>query len=128
MRDYLAPPSISLTSLNSEHELTAIEGLGVAAWRVALHAPKAHEAKKHSSVEPMLVGLRAESVQEFIDFPVADRLAERYEDARNAHVSIVFRNLVFKDEVIAEGVPSQFREKTMILVRIFAAMGENHIG
>ena len=54
-------------------------------------------------------------------------MLKRHEDTRLSHVAIVFRNLVLQNQMVAKGVPGQFRDKAMILMRIFAVMSEDQI-
>src|SRR6185437_5887533 len=49
-------------------------------------------------------------------------------NVRGHQIALELRNLVFEHQVIAEGVPGQFREQAVVLVAIVAGMGEHHIG
>ena len=55
-------------------------------------------------------------------------VGERHEQVGVAEVSVVLRDLVLGDEVIAERVPRQLADRAVVLVVVVAAMGEDDVG
>ena len=54
-------------------------------------------------------------------------LGKRDEYGRPPQITVVLWNLVFQDEMIAEGIPGQFRQQTVVLVRIVRLVGEYQV-
>src|SRR5262249_33792948 len=52
---------------------------------------------------------------------------ERYEHAWLSQVSVVFWDLVLQNQVIPKGIPGQFRNQAVVLMRISAVMSKNHV-
>jgi hypothetical protein len=67
--------------------------------------------------------LGLENLHEVINLLPVDLLLERPEEAGLAHVAVVFWNLVLQDQMVADGIPNEFRNKAMILMRVLAAGG-----
>ena len=111
----------------SQHQLAAMESLGVAAPGNAFHSPQAHESKKCFLLEPTLCVLRLESIHDVTDLLLVNFLLERHEEVRLSQVSVVFRNLVFHDEVIAKRVPGQLANDPMILMQIVTVMCQDQV-
>ena len=44
-----------------------------------------------------------------------------------SEVTFIFWDLVLEDQVVAERVPCELSDRAVILVEIFATMGEDHI-
>ena len=63
-----------------------------------------------------------------VDLPARLGIAQRHKEVRGAQISVVFRDLVFEDEVIAKSVPRQLAYQTVVLVKIVSAMREDYIG
>src|SRR6185295_4126165 len=111
---------------SSQQKFACEEGFGVTL--PAFHAAKARQAAEGFFVEPGFRTLRAEMAMQEFDLAAQDFLAEFDIEVRLAQIAIPFRNFVFEDELIAEGVPGELTEEPMILVRILARMGHNHVG
>jgi len=62
-----------------------------------------------------------------INFARAHRFVERHEKIRLAEIAIVFGDFVFQNQMIAERVPGQLGDQAMVLVCIFAVLGEYQI-
>ena len=115
--------AIGVPTPTLQDEFPAVESFSVATRRIAFHTAEAHEGKKGFWLKPPLVMLGLENLHEVINLLPVDLLLERHKQAGLAHVAIVFWNLVLQNQMVAEGIPSKFRNKAVILVRILAAGG-----
>src|SRR5690349_8678024 len=59
---------------------------------------------------------------------LVQRRLEWNEHVRSSHVAIVFRNFIFQDEVVAEGIPCQLTYQPMVLMCIAAPVGKDKVG
>ena len=84
-----------------------MEGFREAIGRATFHAAQAREAHKDLTIEPVLRALRAEMVVEKLCLAFHQRLAGGEVDVGLTSIAIPFRNLVFKDHVVAESIPGQ---------------------
>ena len=50
------------------------------------------------------------------------------EDVGLAEIAVVFRNLVFEDQLVSERIPGQLADKTVILVQIVPRMRQDELG
>src|SRR5262245_18669397 len=50
-----------------------------------------------------------------------------YKEVGGSDVAIVFRDLIFEDQVISKGVPSELRYQAVVLVQVLAVVGEDDI-
>ena len=66
-------------------------------------------------------------LEQIIDLAFIQRRLQRHEQIGPPHVAIVLRNFVFEDQMISKGVPSQFRQQSVVLVRIAVPVGENQV-
>src|SRR5262249_54223561 len=89
---------------SSDHDLPAVERLGVTARGAGLDAAQTQQAPERPFVEPPLVTLRAETVREQLDLAVDGGGVERNVDVRLAEVAVELHDLVFEDQVVSEGV------------------------
>src|ERR1700683_168603 len=55
------------------------------------------------------------------------RRFQRNKQIRATHVPVVLRNLVFEDQMVSICVPGQLGDEPVILVRVAAPVGENHV-
>jgi hypothetical protein len=62
------------------------------------------------------------------DFFRADPPVEIHEKIGRAEIPVVFHDFIFQDKMIAEGIPCQFIDHTMILMKVSPAMSENQVG
>src|SRR5262249_20334699 len=105
-------------SLYSQDQLAAVEGLGVTAGSVALHPSQSHQREECALAKPRFGVLGREGIHDITDLLVVHVRLEWHEQARPAHVAVVFRNLVFEDEMISKCVPGEFRDQPVVLMRI----------
>src|SRR5215831_9070807 len=104
-----------------------MERFGMVALGVAFHASKTEDRPKEVLGEPTLADLAREAREKRFDFAAADRFVERHENVRGTEVPVVFRDLVFEDEVIPERVPRELGDQPMILVKVVPIMSEYEI-
>src|SRR5271166_165874 len=104
--------------------LAAIEGLGISCRRVGLHPAEPQDRKKGLFVEPLLLALRVEAVDDDLDLAGAGRFFQRNEEVGRAQVAVVVRNLVLQDQVVPERVPREVRDQAVVLVPVVAVVGE----
>src|SRR4051812_32384566 len=88
-----------------ENGLAAVEGLRVARGRIGLQAPEPEDGHERLFVEPMLLSLRSEAIDNMTDLCRADRLCQRNKEIRSAHIAVVFRDLIFQDQVVSKRIP-----------------------
>ena len=60
--------------------------------------------------------------------PIHLRSSERNEEARRPRIIVVFWDFIFQNQVIAKGIESELRYKTVILVRVVLPMRQNQRG
>jgi hypothetical protein len=72
--------------------------------------------------------LAGELLHQRLNFPLHRRFAKRHENIRIPQIPFVFGDLVFEDDVIAEGVSGEFRHHAMVLVHVVPPVGEDEIG
>ena len=137
-----SPPkrSISVTSpfsltqgppfgrLDYQEGLAAIEGLGISCRRVGLHPAEPEDPRKVSSSNhcfwlcDLKLSMMIWILREQAGFQRTTKEVQAHQ------VVVVFRNLVFPDQVVPEGVPGQVRDQAVVLVPVIAVVGENQIG
>src|SRR5688572_3419404 len=111
-----------------EHHLACVEGFRVSLRRIAFDAAQAHEAAEGLGSEPALAALGGEDLHEQFDLAGDIPGCHRHEHLRRTESAVELRNLVFEHGVIAERVPRQLADHAVILVQLFAAMREDHVG
>src|ERR1039457_3621456 len=115
------------SSSNSQHQLAAVESFGVAAGSIAFHPAQPHEGKKRVLLKPGFGILGLEGIHDVTDLLLAHFRLERHEHARLSQVTVVFRNLVFQNQMVPKCIPGQFRDQTMVLVRVLAVVSEDEV-
>ena len=85
-------------------------------------------AKKRLFVEPLLLLLGLEALDDVTDLSRAHRFLQGHEEVGGTQIAIVFRDLVLKNQVVPERVPRQVRDQTVVLMPIIAVVGENQVG
>jgi hypothetical protein len=113
--------------VDSQYQLPGVKSLSETAGRIAFHSAHAHQPKKSLRIEPALASLRLKGFHKETDFVFVDVFFEGHEEIWLAQIAIVFRDFIFQDQVVAERVPRQFRNESMILVRVVAVVSENYI-
>ena len=112
---------------SNQRKLASKEGLGIALWRTALHAPEPSQAPKGFLVEPLLGALTAEMQHQQLDLALKRGRGNRHVKVGLPDVSVPFGDLVFKNTMVPERVPGQAADLTMILMRVVASMRQNEI-
>src|ERR1700719_1958091 len=90
-----------------QFQLASIKSFGISAGRVALHPPQSHDREESLGFKPMLPVLRFKGLHEVFDLFLTDLFSEGYKDVRLSHVTVIFRNFVFENQMIAKRVPGQ---------------------
>ena len=85
-------------------------------------------AKKGLFVEPLLLPLGLEALDDVTDLSRAHRFLQGHEEVGGTQIAIVFRDLVLKNQVVPERVPRQVRDQTVVLMPIIPVVGENQVG
>src|SRR5215467_5757917 len=111
-----------------EHGLAAVEALGVAARRVGLHPAQTHHGHERLPPEPVLVVLAGEALEDVGHLRLVMGRLERDEQIRRAEVAVVLRDLLFQDEMTAEGVPGELADQPVVLVEVAPGVREHEIG
>ena len=101
--------------------------LRVPAWCSTLHSAKPQQSEESLFAEPVLCALRSENIDQRFALSVSSALAQGYIQVRPAQISVPFRNLVFENELVAEGVPGQVRDNSMVLVPVVARMSKDDV-
>lgn len=61
-------------------------------------------------------------------FALTGRFVKVNIEVGRAKIAIILGNLIFPDQVVAEGVPCEIADDPMILVQIVAAVAEDEVG
>src|SRR5260370_41063190 len=101
-----------------------VERLGVTAGCVAFDSSQSHEGEKCILPKPTLAVLGAESVHDLGNFLLADPRLEWHKQIRPPQVAVVLWNFVFQNQMVAKRLPSQFRDRAVVLVRVFMVKNE----
>jgi hypothetical protein len=122
---FATTPATSLLRL--QHHFPTVKCLGVSARCVTLHSAQAHQGTKGFLSKPSLGLLRLERVHDVANLLFEELGLERHEDIRLAQITVIFRDFIFEDQVVTKGVPSQFRDQAVILMRVFTVVSENEV-
>src|SRR5262249_43986014 len=98
--------SLAATSA-AQHELPREKGLGVSLRRRAFDAAKPHQPVERLRRIPTFPALARERRHEMLNLAPADRGSERHEQVGLTEVSVVFRDLVLENEMVAERLARQ---------------------
>jgi len=63
-----------------------------------------------------------------LNFRGTQFIVESDEKVWSPEVTVVFGNLVLENEVVAERIPRQFGDESMVLVQIVAIVRKNQVG
>jgi hypothetical protein len=77
-----SPPVDPLVDVGIQHDLAAVEGLGVRSRRLALPPAQPQEAREQILSDPALVTLGREMVEQVLDLLATDIILERHEQVR----------------------------------------------
>ena len=126
----------------------AMPGLGLAEHRGAPHARTALDMTKASATRSRarhsmprrrasarnvsgsnqsFVALRREMLVQQRDLALERSLLDRLIEVGPSQVAVPLGDLVFEDQVIAEGIPGETRDFAMVLVGVIATMGEHDL-
>src|SRR3989442_6610050 len=108
--------------------LSAVEPLREALGGGALHTPDPGHRPKEVGGEPRLRRLGREMSYQQIELALEARRCKGGEEVRRPEVAVVFRDLVFEDEMIAPRVPRQVGDEPVILMAVTPIVGEDQIG
>ena len=92
-----------------------------------LHSAKPQQSEESLLGEPVLCSLCSEHIDQRFALSVSAALAQRYVQVRAAQISIPFRNLVFENELVPEGVPGQVGDHSVILVSVVARVSKDDV-
>ena len=109
----------------SENYLTSVEGFGITFWCVAADASQPRQGKKGVVAEPGARVLASEVLANEFDFAAYLSAGHGYEKAGIGEVAVIFRNLVFEDEMVSKCVVSEIANEPMVLMRVVLPMGEH---
>src|SRR5690606_4969985 len=110
------------------NELAAVERFGVAVRRATFEPSQARQAVEGILGEPALAALRPEMLHQPCDFGPHRGGRQRHVHARRAEAAVVLRNLVLENQVVAERVPRELPDQSMVLVKIAGVVREDHVG
>src|SRR6266850_7473592 len=100
--------------MTTRADLLSVERLREAGGCGRLHAAQPHQREEGVFAEPVLVALRGEALHDGARLLLRGRRVERDEKVRRAEVGVVLRDLVFEDQVVAEGVPGELRDRAVV--------------
>src|ERR1700738_2946350 len=127
----LLPHQSFLASLShppsSQHRFAAVESFGITAWSIALHSSQPHKRKKCFLLKPAFAMLRLKCIHNAMNFLLAGLYLKRNEHAGLSQGSVIFRNLVFQNQMISERMPSQFGNQAVILMRVIPIVTKNEV-
>ena len=78
--------------------------------------------------EPGPPGLAGEALAQQLDLALAALGLQRHEQVGLAEVALVLGDLVFQDQLAAEGVPGQLGDQPVVLVPVLEPVGEDQVG
>ena len=92
-----------------------------------LHSAKPQQSEESLLGEPVLCSLRSEHIDQRFALSVSSALGQGNVQVRAAQVSVPLRNLVFENELVAERVPGQIGDHSVILVPVVARVSKDDI-
>ena len=104
-----------------------MEGLGITGRRPRFDTAQTHQAIEHVFGKPMLIPLCPEITHQPLHFPATNCIGQWHEKVRLVQVGVVLRNFVFQDQMVAKSIPGQFRNQTMVLMKVMPEMGEDQV-
>src|SRR6266404_782302 len=118
---------LTLAPLTLGDELSTVKRFRVFLRRPGLDATDPHQRHEGVGGEPVLVPLALKAVHQQLDLLQACGLIQVHEHVGRPNVTVVFHDFVFEDQVIAVGVPRQFRHEAMVLVQIVSVVREDDV-
>jgi hypothetical protein len=92
-----------------------------------LQSTKPKQSEESFFTEPILPALCSKNIVQRFALMAGSTAAERHIKVRLAQVSVPFRNLVFENELVAEGIPGQVRHYSVVLVPVVASVSEDDV-
>jgi len=92
-----------------------------------LCSTKPQQSEESLFTEPILPTLCSENIDQRFDLAAGHTPAQRHVQVRLAEVSVPFRNLVFENELLAEGVPGQVGHDSVVLVPVVTRVSEDDV-
>src|SRR5438067_1622191 len=95
-----------------------------ACGRSGLYSAQPHQTLEQIFRKPLLASLTPKIPHQPPYFLAAYGLRKRNKNVRRSKVRIVFRNLIFQNEMITESIPRELTKQPMVLVEVVSAMSE----
>jgi hypothetical protein len=111
-----------------ENQLVRLERLGHAFGRAASDAAQPGQRQERVVREPAASVLAGEALADDRHLLRDLSLQQRNEEVGICEIAFVFRDLVFEDEVVAEGVVGELGYEPVVLVRVILSMGQDQRG
>lgn len=89
--------------------------------------PASHQACEQILCKPALAGLGSKALQQRCRLVIHNFPRQRHIKRRAAQIAVPFWNLVFQHQMVAERVPGQFADHSVILMPVMLMMRENQI-
>src|SRR5216683_3207208 len=105
-----------------------METLRKSSGTIGLDATQSRQREKSVRGKPLFGSLRRKRIENIFYFPLARGAVQPKKNVWYSQVTIVLRDLVFQDQVIAKCVPGQFTDHPVILMQIVAIVGQNQVG
>src|SRR6516165_5909570 len=110
---------------SSDDGFSAVKGLGMAAGCVAASGAQPHQRKEGFGGKPAMTTLAREVLEQSAHLLPRDVVAERHEDIGIVEIAVIFRHLIFPNQVIPESAVSDLGSNAMVLMKIGPVMGED---
>src|ERR1700678_1845040 len=118
-----ALPSFTRAALySSQGQLTSDKCFSIELGRATFHAPQPSQRDKSLGVKPVFRALTAEMRNQEIDFSLQRAGRSRDIQIGLTHIAIPLWNLVLKDAVIPESIPSESKDVPVVLMCVPLAM------
>jgi hypothetical protein len=111
-----------------QNQLADMKGLRMTGCRIAFDTTQPQESEKQIPVKPLARPLRRKTLHQHIDLAVSRHAGEWDIDIRMRKITLKLRDLILEYGVIAEGIPSQLGNHTMVLVTVVQKVSKNQIG
>src|SRR5580704_7660465 len=87
--------------------LPAVKSFRVSSFRVRFDPADSQQRTESVFGEPLLAGLRAKRSENVPNFCFAQRFVKPHKEIGRTEISVILRNLVLEDQMIAKCVPGQ---------------------
>src|SRR5262245_51883821 len=82
---------------------------------------------EHICGKPVFRSLSFEMASDQGNLASRELTGDRYKDIRTTEVTVIFNDFVLQDQLVPPGVPGQFTDCPMILMKVVASMRENQV-